>query len=401
MEKEDLKILDIHETCTGCGACVSACAKGALTLEYNEEGFYYPRLNTEMCVNCRLCEKACHVINKPTLENICRDFTPYMLKAKDEEIVRKSSSGGIFSLMANEILKEDGIVYGARYNFEKERLEHCNTDECSLDELRKSKYIESYLGNTFADVRKQLVANRKVLFCGTPCQIKGLLTFLEARKTSIDNLFTVRFICHGVPANKFFTEYKHWKEKKVGARMTSLDFRPKTRGWKSSNLLMKFSNGKTIDEAYKVNYYYYYYYFQLNPLLRTCCYDCKQLHELVGDITIADFWGIRMYDAGNKDNKGISLALVHTEKAQNMLKLISNHCQFKELPQSAVDYIYKDAPYKKTLLERRATMMREAIEIGYMPHAIKTLRGKIIKAKIKNNIKFILKKSGLWKIIRR
>ena len=401
MEKEDLKILDIHETCTGCGACVSACAKGALTLEYNEEGFYYPRLNTEMCVNCRLCEKACHVINKPTLENVCRDFTPYMLKAKDEEIVRKSSSGGIFSLMANEILKEDGIVYGARYNFEKERLEHCSTDECSLDELRKSKYIESYLGNTFADVRKHLVANRKVLFCGTPCQIKGLLTFLEARKTSIDNLFTVRFICHGVPANKFFTEYKHWKEKKVGARMTSLDFRPKTQGWWESNLVMSFANGITYDEPYRENYYYYYYYFQLNSLLRTCCYDCKQLHESVGDITIADFWGIRMYDASNKDNKGISLALVQTEKAKDMLCNINKHCTIEELPQSAVDYIYKDAPYKMTLLAKRAAMMQEAIEIGYMPHAIKTLRGKIIKAKIKNNIKFILKKSGIWKIIRR
>ena len=366
MAERDLKILNIKDTCTGCGACVSVCAKKALTLEYNEEGFYYPHLNPEVCVDCHLCEKACHVINKPIQEEISRDFTPYMLKAKDEELVRKSSSGGIFSLLANEILKTGGVVYGARYNFEKERLEHCSTDECSLDELRKSKYIESYLGNTFADVRKQLAGNRKVLFCGTPCQIKGLLTYLELRKTPTDNLLTVRFICHGVPSNKFFTEYKHWKEKKVGARMTSFDFRPKTRGWKSS-----------------------------------CCYDCKQLHEPIGDITIADFWGIRMYDANNKDNRGISLVLVQTEKAKEMLCSIKEHCTMEELPQSAIDYIYKDAPHKKKLLERRATMMREAIEIGYMPHAIKTLRSKIIKEKIKICIKTTLEKSGIWKIIRK
>lgn len=401
MEKRGLRILDIDDTCTGCGACVSVCAKGALSLVYNEEGFYYPKVNPDLCIDCHLCEKSCHAINKPIREEINRDFVPYMLKAKDDDLVKKSSSGGIFSLMANEILSKGGIAYGARYNFDKERLEHSSTDECSLDELRKSKYIESYMGNTFADVRKQLIANRKVLFCGTPCQVKGLLTFLETRKTSTENLITVRFICHGVPANKFFTEYKHWKEKKVGARITSLDFRPKTRGWWESNLVMKFSNGKIFDEPYRVNYYYYYYYFQLNSLLRTCCYDCKQLHEPVGDFTIADFWGIRMYDPSNKDNRGISLALVQTEKAQNMLNLINNQSQVEELPQSAIDYIYKDAPYKKTLLERRASMMREAIEIGYMPHAIKTLRGRIIKEKAKNCFKNILKKSGIWKIIRR
>ena len=401
MEKGKLRILEINDTCTGCGACVSACAKGALTLEYNKEGFYYPTLNPDTCVDCHLCERTCHIINRPISEEINREFTPYMLKAKDEGLVKKSSSGGIFSLLANEILSEGGIVYGARYNFEKERLEHSSTDECSLDELRKSKYIESYLGNTFTDVRKQLVANRKVLFCGTPCQVKGLLTYLEARKTSTENLFTVRFICHGVPANKFFTDYKHWKEKKVGAQMTALDFRPKTRGWKESNLVMNFANGKTLDEPYRENYYYYYYYFQLNSLLRTCCYDCKQLHETVGDITIADFWGIRMYDASNKDNKGISLVLAQSEKSKEMLQRISEKCTIKELPQSAVDYIYKDAPYKKNLLNRRATMMREAIEIGYMPHAIKTLRTLIIKEKIKNGIKNLLKKSGIWKIVRK
>lgn len=399
MEKRGLRILDIDDTCTGCGACVSVCARGALSLVYNEEGFYYPELNPDLCIDCHLCEKSCHIKNKPIKEEINREFVPYMLKAKDDRLVKKSSSGGIFSLIANEILSKGGIVYGARYNFDKERLEHSSTDECSLDELRKSKYIESYMGNTFADVRKQLIANRKVFFCGTPCQVKGLLTFLETRKTSTENLLTVRFICHGVPANKFFTEYKKWKENIVGSKITQIDFRPKTRGWSQSNILLKFANGKVIDEAYKENYYYYY--FQLNSLLRTCCYDCKQLHEPVGDFTIADFWGIRMYDPSNKDNKGISLALVQTEKAKKILDAISNHSQVEELPQSAVDYIYKDAPYKKTLLERRASMMREAIEIGYMPHAIKTLRGRIIKEKVKNCFKNILKKSGIWKIIRR
>lgn len=394
-----IKILHLDDKCTGCGACTSICAKRALTLEYNKEGFYYPLLDAGKCVECRLCEKACHILNKPINKEKDRNFTPYMLKANDEDLVNKSSSGGIFSLIANEVLNEGGIVYGARYNFEKERLEHCSTDECSLDELRKSKYIESYIGNTFADVRKQLNTNRKVFFCGTPCQVKGLLTYLETKKTYIENLITARFICHGVPSNKFFTEYKHWKEKKVGSKITDIDFRPKTRGWKTSNIVLKLQNGRTVDELYQENYYYYY--FQHNYLLRTCCYNCKMLNEKQGDFTIADFWGISMYDKDCKDNKGISLVLSQTSKAKDILQSIKVDCSIIELPQNAIDYIYKDPESKKVLLAKRTEMMREVIEIGYMRHAIKMVKKDILKFKLKNRIVKLLKSTGLWKIIKR
>ena len=394
-----IKILHIDDKCTGCGACTSICAKGALTLKYNQEGFYYPALDADRCVGCNLCEKACHVLNKPISVDIDKRYTPYMLQAKDEELVKKSSSGGVFSIIADEILGEGGIIYGARYNFEKERLEHSSTDECSLDELRKSKYIESYLGNTFADVRKQLIANRKVFFCGTPCQVKGLLTYLETRNVDTVNLLTARFICHGVPANKFFTEYKHWKEKKEDCKITHIDFRPKTRSWSVSNIVLKLQNGKTIDELYRENYYYYY--FQKNVLLRKCCYNCKQIHEIVGDITIADFWGIHKYAPQKNDNKGISLVLVQTDKARNILQKANAKLAIEELPQSAVDYIYKDAEDKKTLLSLREEIMREAIEIGYMPHVIKRVRKDILKFKIKNKVVKILKSTGIWKIIKK
>lgn len=393
-----IKNLHIDDKCTGCGACTSICAKGALTLKYNQEGFYYPALDVDNCVGCKLCEKACHIFSKPIKEDIEREYTPYMLQANDDVLVNKSSSGGVFSLIADEILREGGIVYGARYNYEKERLEHCNTDECSLDELRKSKYIESYLGNTFANVRTQLSRGRKVFFCGTPCQVKGLLTYLETRKTDIRNLLTARFICHGVPSNKFFTEYKHWKEKKVGSKIIHIDFRPKTRGWSTSNIVLKFQNRKTIDELYRENYYYYY--FQKNALLRKCCYECKHINEIVGDITIADFWGIYKYAPKSNDNKGISLVLVQTDKARDILHKANAKLTIKELPQSAVDYIYKDSAHKKILLSLRDEMMHEAIKIGYMPHVIKRVRKDILKFKLKNKIVHILKSIGIWKKIK-
>ena len=393
-----LKILSINDSCTGCGACVSTCPKGALTLSYNEEGFYYPHLNEDKCVDCHLCEKVCHVLKNDLPENPSRDFRPVMLKAKSKDLLFQSSSGGAFSLLADVILKEGGVVYGARYNYEKERLEHCSTDECSIEELRKSKYIESYMGSTFQGVRKNLRSGRKVMFCGTPCQVKGLINYLEVLKVPQDNLLTVRFICHGVPANKFFTEYKHYIEKKIEAKVVYLDFRTKTTGWRSSDMYLKFSNEKIVCEPYIYNYYYYY--FQRNYLLRSSCYTCDQILQTTGDITIADFWGIFKYRPENKDQEGISLVLAQSPKAEQILRTISDYCDMEELPQSAVDYIYKDGPTKKTLLDNRRIMMSDVIKKGYMPTAKKVIGKTIFLNRTKGNIRGFLKRVGLWKLIR-
>ena len=392
-----IKILHINDKCTGCGACVSTCTKEALSLQYDKEGFYYPVLNYDKCVNCKRCESVCHILCHKENKDIIRDYVPYMLKSKDKSIIRDSSSGGVFSLLAAKTLEKGGVVYGARYNYDLERLEHCNTDICNIEELRKSKYIESYMGNTFADVRNHLRTGREVLFCGTPCQVKGLLQYLEVRKTNTKNLLTVRFICHGVPANKFFTEYKHWKEKKVGSRITHLDFRPKTRGWRTSNILLKFENGKVIDELYQENYYYYY--FQHNLSLRKCCYNCNLIEKSYSDYTIADFWGIYYYEPENKDQEGISLLLAHSKKAKELVKCLD--CEIKVLPQTAVEYIYKDSSFKKKSYDIRNLKMTGIIKNGYINQAQKELRREIFIFKLKTKTLLILNKIGLWKILKK
>ncbi len=393
----NLRILNINNRCTGCGACVSVCAKGALRLEYDSEGFYYPILDSTKCVGCRLCEKVCHALYETKHKEIVRDYSAFMVKAYDKNLLKKSSSGGVFSLLAEAVLKEGGIVYGARYNYELERLEHCSTDEVSLDELRKSKYVESYMGNTFLDVRRQLQSGRKVLFCGTPCQVKGLCNYLKTLRTNTENLFAVRFVCHGVPSNRFLTEYKHWKEKKVGAKIVHMDFRPKTRGWRMSNMLLKFENGKVIDELYQENYYYYY--FQKNLSLRRSCYNCHLIEESFSDYTIADFWGIHKYQPQNKDSEGISLVLAHNQKAESMLELLD--CDVERLPQQAVEYIYKDAIDKKVLFDERNKEIQGFIREGYMNHTKRVLRNDIIIFKIKTRIGALLRKSALWRKIRK
>lgn len=385
-----LNILHIEDTCTGCGACVSSCPKQALSLSYDKEGFYYPHLDIDKCVNCHVCENTCHVLNSVVPSSPSLNYKAYMIKAKDKDVVRKSSSGGAFTLLANKILEDGGIVYGARYNFDKERLEHCSSDKCSMDELRKSKYIESYLGKTFKDVREQLLTGRKVLFCGTPCQIEGLHYYLETKKTDTSNLLLVRFICHGVPANQFFTEYKHYEEKRHKSKMISFDFRPKTNGWRSSDWKMTFANGR--EEKGPYYYYYYYYYFQLSNLLRRSCYSCKRVFHEKADITIGDFWGIHSYRPDNKDQEGISVMLLHNEKAESLLPLIQNNCSLEEIPITAVNYIYREANERSDKLLERKELSSEIPKQGYMPIAKKRLGALILKRKVSDVIKSRIKK---------
>lgn len=395
IDMEPLKILNENHACTGCGACVSACPKHALTLEYNEEGFYYPMCDKEKCVLCRICEKVCHVLEAPISETIDRNYTPFMIKAKSERIVDESSSGGVFTMLSEWVLKQKGVVYGARYNYNEEKLEHCSTEECTLGELRKSKYIESYMGDTCFKVLQDLKAEKLVLFCGTPCQVKGLKNFLDFKKTNQEKLLLVRFICHGVPANKFFTEYKHFEENRHGGKVVSLDFRPKNRGWRTSNLLLKFSNGKILDELHPCNYYYYYY--QHNYLLRKSCYKCSQLCDTCGDFTIADFWGILFYQPENMEDRGLSLVLAHTDKSLRIISELHEECTMEVLPQTAVDYIYKDMDWRSSCGQYRDDMMKRVLRDGYMKTVLRNVGMQVVKNRIKN----YLVNTQLWRIIKR
>lgn len=282
----ELKILDIKDKCTACGACVSICPKNALSLQPEDKtGFYYPELDENKCVECHLCEKTCHVLNPQKKSEEVRK--PFMLKVHDRGVLMRSSSGGAFSLLAEDILSKKGVVYGAAYNFDDERLEEKSTEEVSLDELRKSKYIESYCGRIFLDVEKKLRDDKEVLFCGTPCQIKGLYHYLSQKRCSREKLVLVQFLCHGVPANKYFTEQKHEIEKKYKAKLTSIDFRSKKYGWriaffeyKTDKSQHRIVRGDSI--TYMSSFFKYY-------MLRDSCYGCIIFDQEYADLTIADF----------------------------------------------------------------------------------------------------------------
>ena len=387
-DMEDLRILKIKDECTGGGACVSVCKKNALSLQYDEEGFYYPFLNSDRCIGCGACERVCPVLNTSPNIQPEKKYHAYMLKANNKVKLKKSSSGGAFTLFAEQVLSNSGVIYGARYNYDKERLEHVSTDKYSLEELKKSKYIESFIDSeVFSDIEKHLVSGREVLFCGTPCQVKELRVYLTFKKIPLDKLFLVRFICHGVPSNLFFTEYKHYEEKKSGAKMSSIDFRSKILGWGGEIFVCEFENGKRMKGYFRD--FYYTNCFNSSLSLRKSCYSCKQiLDEDVADITIGDFWGIKRYRPEMHDTEGVSLVMIHSDKGARLLDGIATSCKLEELPISCLDYIYREVDSKGIPLQNRDRLMSEVVKNGYMS-AVKQYIGKSYwKYKIRDTLVF-------------
>lgn len=187
--------------CCGCSACVSICPKHCITMSLDNEGFLYPQVDNESCIDCGLCEKVCLVLNQG---KECKPFQVYAAKNINEEIRMKSSSGGIFTLLAEQILHEGGVVFGARFNADWEVIHDYTETKEGLAAFRGSKYVQSRLGDSFCQAEHFLRQGRKVMFTGTPCQIAGLKLFL--RKT-YDNLLTVDFICHGVPSPGVWKKY--------------------------------------------------------------------------------------------------------------------------------------------------------------------------------------------------
>ena len=383
-----LKILNIDDKCTGCGACVSVCPKDALSLKYDPEGFYYPSLNESACISCGLCERSCQALcEDDSREEENRHY--FMAKAIDKKIVKESSSGGAFSVLADFVIKQGGVVYGARYNYGLERLEQASTQTCSIKELRKSKYIESYTGSIFRNVYDDLKSGKTVLYVGTPCQIEGLSQYLAIKRADITNLIRVRFICHGVPSNQFFTEYKHYEEKKHKSKIVAIDFRPKIRGWRYSDWKMVFENNEVDQGPY--THYYYYYYFQSSNILRKCCYSCARVLNDCADITIADFWGIHKYKPENKDQEGISLIITHSPKSLVLLKGLDEFEFIEEIPENAISYIKREVNSRKGLTEAREKFMKQVRESGYMKTAKKHSGMTIFKTRFKAKIRNLIK----------
>lgn len=307
-------ILCNQDLCTGCGACNNSCPVDAISMTY-KQGFKYPVIDTEKCIGCLACEKSCPII-KPN--SLCEQYEePIVFAAwnKDAEIRDKSSSGGVFSALATNILTEGGYVAGAAYD-ENMHVNHITIGSIEeLHKLRGSKYVQCSINDNYKTVKNLLVNGKKVLFVGTPCQVSGLRSFL---KKDYDNLICCDFICHGVPSPLFFADYLKWFEKGYNFRTESFTFRSKHSGWYDA---LRVANGNIIAKG---KWDAYFLGFNRNITLRESCYNCPSNGvPRKGDITIADFWGIgRKYKfvSMKEIEKGVSLIMLNNEKGKTFFK---------------------------------------------------------------------------------
>lgn len=311
-------LLRQKEHCCGCGACSQKCPKGCITMLEDKEGFLYPVVREDICVHCGLCLSVCPFHNQEEAREPIKAFSAF---ANDEKIRKESSSGGIFSLIAKQVIDAGGVVYGASFDKDWNVHHECVENESDLWRFRGSKYVQSSIGDSFKLAKDQLKAGRIVLFSGTPCQIAGLRHFLGK---DYPGLLTVDIVCHGVPSPGLWRWYLNKVKKDILSQVSAISFRNKDYGWKSYCVAYDIVQSGTVVRHHCYHRDDPYMKAFLSDLsLRPSCSSCQiKSGKSHSDITLADFWCIERVVNGGDDDKGVSLVLANTFKGNSYLASI-------------------------------------------------------------------------------
>lgn len=311
--------------CSGCNACGNVCPVNAIIMKEDLEGFYYPHVDESKCIKCKACINKCPILNKNSGVKT-NSVEVYACFNKNLEIREKSSSGGFFYTVAEYILNNNGVVYGASFD-NKWKVVHksiSNLDEIFL--LMGSKYVESYIGNNLLrELKANLDKEKLVLFTGTPCQIGGVKRFLQK---DYKNLYTIDFICHGVPSPLVWEKYL---ETSYGLKnIKNIYFRNKILGWNNFMFMIELKSGRKVykapnDDVYMLGF--------LNDLiLRPSCYNCNfKTINRESDFTMADCWGAADICPDINDDKGISAVFIQSEKGRLIFEELNNKVFIKPL----------------------------------------------------------------------
>ena len=312
------------DKCCGCSACEAICPKNAILMKPDNLGFLYPIIDTRICIDCGICRNICPIDGIKSENEIKEAFA---VMNNDTDTRMKSSSGGVFSILAKKVISEKGIVFGVRLDEHQTVIFDKAEEESQLEAFYGSKYVQAKMGDVYRDCKKEVLSGRQVLFSGTPCQIAGLKCFL---KIEYENLLCVDFICHGVPSPALWQKYIKFQEKKSASPIVKTAFRHKKYGWKQYSLQLTFAN--CSEYCQPLNTDKYLQLFLGDNCLRESCYKCfaKGLKRF-SDITIADFWGIQNIDSSMDDDRGTSFVCVNSIKGQRYFTEILHNAKVKSV----------------------------------------------------------------------
>lgn len=303
--------------CSGCTACASICPQNCIHMKYDSEGFYYPEVNNKLCINCNLCENVCPYIKEQT--NRSDKMTVYGCQNNEESIRKISTSGGMFAAIAEYILTMDGVVFGAGYDSQMHVIHKSAESIDQIRELQGSKYVQSELCDTFSIVKEYLKSGKYVFFTGTPCQVEGLLYFLNGINT--DNLVTADVKCYGVPSSELFDIFQEYLSELYGSKVKNFYFRDKKYGYAGVNIKAVLKNGKIIEDKLTIKSYSKTMFSKVG--LRRSCYECVfTTRKKLSDFTLGDIWTIEDYDKNMDDDKGTTCVEVNSLKGEKIFKEI-------------------------------------------------------------------------------
>lgn len=316
--------------CSGCRACEQVCPVHAITMSLDTEGFRVPIVDETICIDCGKCNKVCMYDDASKIVDVFNvSLKAHVAWNNSINMRKESTSGGLFSVIATCILKDNGVVYGCAWT-PNLTVHHTRITTLSdLIALKKSKYIESDTEHTFSEVRKDLQDGRVVLYSGTPCQIAGLKYFLGKE---YDNLYTIDLVCEGVPSPLIFKKYLEWIEKKEKRKVVNFMFRDYSEKLQSACISYQLENSKK--KSVRLGQSFFSRLFYELKINRLACYNCRYSKpERVGDFTLSDFWGIETtFPEMKKERKfGINLVLCNSDKAIRLFDSFKQDLWLKEV----------------------------------------------------------------------
>lgn len=382
--------------CCGCGACNSICPKKAIQMTEDEEGFIYPVISEHICINCGLCQKVCPVNGDKTgaYENPEYKQRYFAAFHKLAQVVENSSSGGVFTAITDIVLAQNGVIYGA-YMDEGFVVRHGRAQDSHMrDRFRGSKYVQSNMLSVYEEIAEDVSKGIMTLFAGTPCQVKAVQKFLEAKNVSKETLYTVDFICHGVSSPGIWKDYIGYLEKRYDCSLDTYIFRGKKEGWHNWYPIVTMKgNGKDVSEELRRNDSFILMY-QSMLFNRPSCFSCPfTSYDRAGDITLADFWNIKKISPDMDTDRGTSELLINSAKGQELLDACKDLLKLLEC--SKQDVWQPHLEYPNAMPGGREKFWNCYRQEG-MEGVIKKYGKGDAMTRVKNFATPILKKTGLY-----